>query len=82
MNTFSHIPSSSRLQHYVTVVWEIQGDYNVKETILPQGIVEIIFNFAERVDGMMPFTKTTIQAARCFVQGINTHLINVEYTGV
>lgn len=81
MNVFSHIPVTSRLHHFVTVVWEIQGSYNVKETILPQGIVEIIFNFAERVDGMMPFSKTTIQAPRCFVQGINTGLIQVEYTG-
>ena len=81
MNAFSHIPRSSRLQHYVTMVWEIIGNHNVKETILPQGIVEIIFNFADRVDGLMPFCKTTIQAPRCFVQGINTHIIYAEYTG-
>ena len=81
MNAYSHIPHSSRLQHYVQMVWEVVGNHNVRETILPQGIVEIIFNFAERVEGLMPFSNTPMQAPRCFVQGINTHNIHASYKG-
>ena len=81
MPTFSYIPSSSRLQHYVTMVWELFGDQDVKETILPQGIVEIVFNFADKVEGFLPFSKTSIRAPRCFIQGMHTHMLHAEYTG-
>jgi AraC-like DNA-binding protein len=81
MDAFFHIPSASRLQNYVTIVWEIKGEENINEIILPQGIVEIIFNFADQINGIMPDGKKIVQVPRCFIQGIHTYSVHSEYIG-
>lgn len=81
MKVHFHIPSASRLQAYVTMVWEIRGEQNIREIILPQGVVEIVFNFAADISGAMPVRQTILAAPRCFVQGIHTHSVHAAYTG-
>jgi AraC-like DNA-binding protein len=81
MSASIHIPYASRLQDYVTAVWEVKGQHNVRETILPQGVVEIIFNFADSVSGDLPFGNTLMQAPRCFIQGMFTQVMHAEYAG-
>jgi AraC-like DNA-binding protein len=81
MNVLFHIPAASRLRHYVTVVWEIRGEQNINEIILPQGIVEIVFNFAAAISGTMPQNQILLQAPRCFIQGIHTHSVHADYIG-
>jgi AraC-like DNA-binding protein len=81
MSVQVHIPKLSRLSDYVTMIFEVKGQYDVSETILPQGVVEIIFNFAENITGVMPFSNTPMHAPRCFVQGLQTHLIQASYQG-
>jgi AraC-like DNA-binding protein len=76
-----HIPQVSRLSDYVTMIFEVKGEYDVSETILPQGVVEIIFNLGENVTGVMPYSDTPMIAPRCFAQGLQTQLINAQYKG-
>ena len=81
MSNHLHLPTVSRLKDYVTMVWEVNGQKDISELILPQGIVEIIFNFAEEVNGIMPNGNTLVKAPRCFIQGIHTHTIRSECIG-
>lgn len=81
MNSVFHIPVNSRLQGYVSMIWEVVGKKNSAEIILPQGVVEIVFNFAEQVNGVMPDGSSLVKVPRCFVQGIHTHIIHSHYVG-
>jgi AraC-like DNA-binding protein len=81
MHMLSHIPRNSRLESYVSVIWEVIGDKNIEEVILPQGITEVVFNFADRLNGIMPEGSKIVQAPRCFIQGIHTHVIHSTYIG-
>jgi AraC-like DNA-binding protein len=76
-----HIPVNAQLREYISFIWEIEGGHSVHETILPQGAVEIIFNFAGVVTGIMPFGQEAIEAPRCFAQGVNTHIVQAAYSG-
>lgn len=77
----SHIPlSSSHLGEYVTMVWEANGGCDIKETILPKGVVELIFNLGGGVFGTFPGNKD-INAPACFIQGFTTNAIKTHYTG-
>jgi len=49
-----HIPSTSQLSEYVTGIWEIFGDRKVNETILPKGVVEMVFNLGDPMHGLLP----------------------------
>ena len=81
MNARLHIPVSSPLKEYVTSIWEVFGHRNLNETILPKGIFEMVFNLADDMDGLLPFSHIKVRTPKCFIQGINTHVINANYIG-
>ena len=81
MNTELYIPTASPLADCVTAIWEVKGRQDVSEVILPQGVTEIIFNFGEQIEGMMPYRNLPLQTPRCFVQGMQTHSIIAGYKG-
>ncbi len=81
MQTHLHLPTNARLRGYVTAMWEVLGHRDVHETILPQGIVEIIFNFTGTIHGVLPHTHTVMLAPPCFIQGLNTHVVRATYVG-
>ncbi len=81
MNLQIHLPVRSQLREYVTVLWEVLGRRDVEELILPQGIVEIVFNFSGTVNGVLPHAQTVMQAPRCFIQGLNTYVVLARYVG-
>jgi AraC-like DNA-binding protein len=81
MNLHVHLPVHSQLREYITVIWEVLGKRDVQELILPQGIVEIVFNFSGTVNGVLPHTQTVMQASRCFIQGLNTYVVRATYVG-
>lgn len=76
-----HIPVTSQLSEYVTGIWELSGGRNIRETILPQGVVEIIFNLGDPMYGVLPFEKEAIRAPWSFLQGVHTQIVNVSYPG-
>ncbi len=79
MNAHIHIPLASHLQGYVIALWEHAGSNNSNDTILPQGAIEIVFNLADPMQGSMAANRTAFDAPLCFVQGINTEVVNVKY---
>lgn len=76
-----HIPFNSPLNEYITSIWEVNGLRDVTEVILPKGIFEMVFNLADEMKGILPFGQNAVSTPKCFVQGINTHVINVNYEG-
>ncbi len=76
-----HLPVKSQLQEYATAVWEVVGARDIEESILPQGVVEIVFNFSHILYGLLPHRNGQMQAPRCFIQGINTHVVKASYAG-
>lgn len=80
MNPYIHIPTS-QLSEYVTGIWELFGGHAIKETILPQGVVEMIFNLGDPMTGSSQEIKNASPAPRCFIQGVNTRIVEVAYAG-
>lgn len=80
MNASIHIPTTSRLSEYVTGIWEVSGNSGINETILPKGIVEMIFNLGDPMQGQLP-GQAAFHAPLCFIQGVNTGTIEVAYNG-
>jgi AraC-like DNA-binding protein len=76
-----HIPVTSQLTAYVTGIWELKGGQNIKETILPQGVVEIIFNLGDPMYGVLPFQTESVCPPLSFLQGVHTKIVNVYYPG-
>ena len=81
MTFSSYTPlASSHLSDYVFMVWEVYGGRNSKETILPKGAVEFIFNLGDGVTGTLPGNKS-LKTPACFIQGLTTNVVKVQYTG-
>lgn len=77
----TYIPSSNlHISEYVTAVWEVSGCTKSKEIILPQGVVELVFNLGDGMTGILPGAKT-IHTPSCFIQGFHTNVVNVEHRG-
>lgn len=81
MEKYFHIPASSHLLQYVTGIWEVDGDFDSNERILPKGVVEIVFNLAGAINGTLPHSNQPFQAAKCFIQGLHTQVVTASYTG-
>ncbi|GAB4091383.1 helix-turn-helix domain-containing protein [Flaviaesturariibacter terrae] len=78
MSAHAYIPKGP-LADYLSLVWEVNGPGRIQETILPRGIVEIVFQFDEPVLGQLPRRSNAERIPRCFLQGFNTHVIRGTY---
>lgn len=76
-----HIPFQSAISNYVTAIWETTPPGVSSELILPKGVVELVFNLSDPMQGILPHQQTPDFAPNCFLQGMNTHVVKVEYTG-
>lgn len=63
------------------MIWEVEGLHTNHETILPQGVTDIIFNFAETITGILPHATGSIKAPKCFLQGMQTRVMQASYSG-
>lgn len=81
MHSQTHTPSDGPLAEYVTVMWEVHGAHNLKETILPSGIFEIIFNLGDEIFGFLPNGTGPVKAPDVFVQGLNTKAAHISFPG-
>ena len=81
MPTHVHIPFRSALSNYITTMWETEAAGISGEVILPQGVVEIVFNLSDPMEGILPHKNAAVVAPDYFMQGWNTHIVNVHYTG-
>jgi len=81
MNMITYIPKNPAIREYSTFIWELEGNRNSNELILPCGVVELIFNLSEPINAILPNRRIFDQAPDCFVQGIHTRVLKVSYSG-
>lgn len=81
MRTHVHIPSRSALGNYMMAIWETAASGISWEQILPRGIVEIVFNLSDKIHGILPHKNTAEVVPDYFIQGWNSHILNVNYSG-
>lgn len=81
MSAKVYIPHHSALSSYVSAIWETIPRGVSNEMILPKGSVELVFNLSDPMMGILPYQLTASTAPNCFIQGLNTHVVNVQYTG-
>src|SRR4051812_29479784 len=73
-----YIPSSGPLKDIVHSFWQTERITNFQiETILPKGVVEIIFNFSGNVVGAK-LNNTDYGIDKCIINGFNTARIHVN----
>lgn len=72
------IPQTQRQKNSIRSIWQVSGLTPFQnETILPKGVIEIIFNFSERpFDAQMGGRE--LQLPRCFINGYNTFPIELQ----
>jgi AraC-like DNA-binding protein len=81
MNMSTLIPVNSRTNEFANLIWEVIGSSIGEERILPSGVVEIVFNLSNPISAILPGDKNYVHAPDCFIQGIHTHIVRVNYTG-
>lgn len=72
----------SHLQQYIPLLWEVNGRADAKEIILPQGVVEIVFSFADEISGILPHRQSSEKVSCCFIQGMHTHIVHSQCKGI
>ena len=82
MQTSFVIPRSPLVKDIVCAFWHMHRLNNpaISETIIPKGVVEFIFSF-ETTKGLAQINNQSLNIPRCFVTGIHTIPIQLQYTG-
>ncbi len=80
MPSHVHIPVRSTLKNYITAIWETATPGISREVILPQGVVEIVFNLSGPMHGILPHTDLPLLAPPYFIQAWNTHIVEAHYS--
>lgn len=82
MNFQIHIPPYPITSNPIACLWELSGGHKYTEFILPQGVIEVVFNLSEPIKGQLPNSSKFIQAPLCFIQGIHTQVLTAYYSGL
>ncbi len=77
----AYTPESPAISEYASFVWEIKGNFDSNEIVLPSGVVEIVFNLSQPISAILPGGKNIDCAPHCFIQGIHTNVTKVSYSG-
>ncbi|MBA3899078.1 MAG: AraC family transcriptional regulator [Bacteroidetes bacterium] len=81
MKSIFHIPVNSPSEMYASLIWEVEGVPGyARETILPRGCFEIIFNFSERITYIDLKDKVEKTAPLYCVIGYNTMPITGHFS--
>lgn len=77
MFNYHPIPAESLLKDTVQAFWQFERlKENIQqETIIPKGVVEIIFNFSPIPDLQAQFENQSVRVPRCFINGYHTRPI-------
>jgi len=78
-----YFPSTEIERYLVKSIWRLQeyNTYQRKETILPKGTVEIIFNFSDNITYSNPAMDVNRVFPYCFINGINFKPFNLIKSG-
>lgn len=74
-----YLPATNYLQNVMSLIWQVDGFPNQQETIIPKGVVEIIFDFGENIPVQAQFGKEHYQLPRVFINGFNTSPIQLQH---
>lgn len=82
MQTNFTIPQCPSVREIVNAFWQVDRQNNLllKETIIPKGIVEIIFNF-ESTELYAQINGPSLTIPKGFIQGFHTHPVQQQLTG-
>lgn len=68
-----YYPFDQTEKYFIKSIWQLQefNIYEITETILPKGTVEIIFNFSDNITYFNPTLDIKTTLPYCFINGIN-----------
>ncbi|MEO8088443.1 MAG: AraC family transcriptional regulator [Bacteroidota bacterium] len=79
MNKEIYIPQTAYLKNVIRSIWQIEGiTLFQNETIIPKGVVEIIFDFSESAAIQVELHNKFIHLPKCFINGFNTCPIQLQ----
>ncbi len=82
MENYFTTPHSPLIKGTVCSLWQVRRQNNpaVHETIIPNGVVELIFSF-ENQKLYAQVNKQAIVVPKCFIQGYSTSPIHLNLSG-
>jgi AraC-like DNA-binding protein len=73
MKSELYIPASAYLKNVIRSIWEVNDlSHGKNETIIPKGVVEIIFDLSGSAPVNSDINGKHLQLAKCFINGFNT----------
>ncbi|AIZ64285.1 hypothetical protein PK28_12405 [Hymenobacter sp. DG25B] len=71
--------AQTRVAPYVTAMWQVQGmPAHQQETILPKGIIELIFSFADPLQLRLNPEAEAQTTPACFISGLTTKPMQLQ----
>lgn len=79
MNNDFFIPHTTYLKNIIHSIWQVNGVTPYQnETIIPKGVIEIIFDLGDDVPMQSEINNKEFQLAKCFINGYNTRPIRLR----
>lgn len=79
MNNHFYIPETKYLKTVIRSMWQVKNPMPYRnETIIPKGVVEIIFDLSECAPVQSEIGSKQFQLAKCFISGFNTHPVQLR----
>jgi AraC-like DNA-binding protein len=79
LNNNFHIPQSLHLKNLVHSIWQVEGHPPFHhEYIIPNGIIEVIFNFSDDSPLLAQMGDSKYHLSNCFINGFNTLPIRLQ----
>lgn len=79
MSNNLYIPQTLRFSHAIQAIWQVERHRPFqKETIVPKGVVEIIFNLNDRFPILSQIGGKQYRVSDCFINGFNTAPIQLQ----
>lgn len=73
------IPAEPIVKESIQVFWQTDGNNNFhNETIIPKGIIELMFNFCDLSDYTVGVDGINYQLSRCVITGFNTVPLHIR----
>lgn len=74
-----YIPHTAYLKSVISAIWQVNGPTPFRnETIIPKGVIEVIFNFSENVPIQATLANKQFNIPNCFINGFNTSVIHKQ----
>ncbi|HTE00087.1 MAG TPA: DUF6597 domain-containing transcriptional factor [Mucilaginibacter sp.] len=80
MNSNYYIPNELCFKNVIHAIWQTERShiFDKKECIIPKGVVEVIFNFGDRLAIPAQLGSKLHHLSNCFINGFNTAPIQLQ----